>query len=153
MDELCKKARLKALSLLTDMDRTEAQLRSKLLQKEYPVEVVEDAISYVKSFGYINDMNYAKRFVECRKTTKSKSEISAALMQKGLGRDVIAEAMEECYGSEDAIEAIQYLVQKRHFSPIDSTDEEKKKLYNYLLRKGFHYEDIRKVLQVSSWNA
>jgi regulatory protein len=44
-------------------------------------------------------------------------------------------------------------VQKRHFSPIDSTDEEKKKVYNYLLRKGFHYEDIRKVLQVSSWNA
>ena len=146
MDELCKKARLKALSLLTDMDRTEAQLRSKLLQKEYPVEVVEDAISYVKSFGYINDINYARRFVETRKMVKSRNEISALLVQKGLGREIIEEALAECYDSKDAVEAIQYLVQKKHFSPSDSTDAEKKKIYGYLLRKGFHYEDIRKVL-------
>jgi regulatory protein len=135
------------------MDRTEAQLRSKLLQKEYPAEVVEDALSYVKSFGYINDVNYAKRFVEWRKVNKSKREIYAALIRKGLEKDMIEAALEECYSSDDAIETIQRLVQKKHFSTEYSTEEEKKKICNYLLRKGFYYEDIRKVLQVSSWNA
>ena len=125
MDELYKKARLKALSLLTDMDRTEAQLRSKLLQKEYPAEVVEDAISYVKSFGYVNDMGYAKRFVEYRKSNKSKREIYAALIQKGLEKDVIETALEECYGSEDEMEAIQTLLKKRKFSLENSSEAEK----------------------------
>ena len=35
----------------------------------------------------------------------------------------------------------------------ESTDKEKKKIYGYLLRKGFYHEEIRQVIQVSFWNA
>lgn len=153
MEEMLKQAKLKALSLLTDMDRTEEQLRMKLKQKSYPDEIVEQAIAYVKSFGYINDINYAKRFVENKKCMKSRREICAALSQKGVERDVIEKAVEECYGSDDEMNAIRTIMDKRHFLPEESTEVEKKKLYDYLLRKGFHYENIRKVMQVSSWNA
>ena len=148
-----KQAKLKALNLLTDMDRTETQLRQKLKQKSYDDDVVEQAIEYVKSFGYIDDAKYARRFVENRKKTKSRQEISAMLSQKGLSREIITEALEICYRSEDAVEAIRYLVEKKHYSPEESTVKEKKKIYDYLLRKGFYYEDIRQVIQVSFQNA
>lgn len=148
-----KQAKLKALNLLTDMDRTETQLRQKLKQKSYDDDVVEQAIEYVKSFGYIDDAKYARRFVENRKKTKSRQEISAMLSQKGLSREIITEALEICYRSEDAVEAIRYLVEKKHYSPEESTEKEKKKIYDYLLRKGFYYEDIRQVIQVSFQNA
>ena len=151
-DEL-KQAKLKALSLLTDMDRTEEQLRQKLKQKAYSDDTTEQAINYVKSFGYLDDLKYAERFVESRKKTKSRQEISAMLSQKGVSREHISEALEMCYHSGDAVEAIRYLTEKKHVSLADSTDKEKKKIYDYLLRKGFRYEDIRQVIQVSLWNA
>lgn len=148
MEDVLKQAKLKALSLLTDMDRTEEQLRQKLRQKSYEDAVVEQAIDYVKSFGYIDDVKYAERFVENRKRTKSKQEISALLSQKGVKREFIIEALDTCYTSEDAMEAIRYLVEKKHYSPEGSTDKEKKKIYDYLIRKGFYYEDIRRVIRV-----
>lgn len=153
MEDALKQAKLKALSLLTDMDRTEEQLRQKLKQKTYEDDVVEQAIDYVKSFGYVDDFKYAQRFVENRKKTKSKQEISAMLSQKGVSRGLISEALEMCYSSEDAVEAIRYLAEKKHYSPEESTDKETKKIYDYLLRKGFCYEDIRQVIQVSFRNA
>ena len=149
MQEDLKQAKLKALSLLTDMDRTETQLRQKLKQKSYSDDTIEQAIDYVKSFGYIDDAKYARRFVENRKKTKSRQEISALLSQKGIKRELIAEAFDTCYNSEDAIEAIRYLAEKKHYSPEESTDKEKKKICDYLLRKGFHYDEIRQVIQVS----
>lgn len=153
MEEVLKQAKLKALSLLTDMDRTEAQLRQKLKQKAYEEDVVEQAIEYVKSFGYIDDAKYAQRFVENRKKTKSKQEMSAMLSQKGVKRELITEALDTCYTSEDAVEAIRHLAEKKHYSFQESTDKEKKKICEYLLRKGFYYDDIRQVIQVSFWNA
>ena len=153
MDELLKQAKLKALKLLTDMDRTEAQLRQKLEQKNYPGEIVEAAIAYVKSFGYIDDDKYAKRFVTTKKANKSRREIYAALSQKGIEHALIDKALGECYAQEDEIKAISSLIKKKHFSLEESTEIEKKKLCDYLLRKGFRYENIRKVMQVSFWNA
>ena len=43
---------------------------------------VEAAIRYVKSFGYINDMEYARSFIDSRKDRKSKKELYAALLTK-----------------------------------------------------------------------
>ena len=153
MEELLKQAKLKALRLLTDMDRTEEQLRIKLKQKEYPDEIIEQTIEYVKSFGYINDENYAKRFVESRKNSKSRKEICASLMQKGLSKEYIDEALAECYSEEDELQTIASLLQKKHFSAENCSKEEKTKITGYLMRKGFGYESVRKVLEVSSWNA
>ena len=149
MEVVLKEAKLKALSLLTAMDRTEEQLRQKLKQRDYPDDIVEQAIAYVKSFGYINDEMYAKRFVENRKGSKSRQELRAALYQRGIATEYIDMAFEEVYSREDELDAIRTLVSKRKFSVAESDDGEKKKLFSYLARKGFKYEDIRKVLEVS----
>ena len=148
-----KRARLRAMHLLNDMDRTESQLRTKLKQNEYPEDVIEQAMQYVKSFGYINDSNYARRFIENRKTLKSKKEIYALLCQKGLDKEIIETAMEESYEEENSLAAIEAVMRKRKYNPKTATEAEKKKLWACLARKGFRYEDIRQVIQVSEWNA
>lgn len=150
---LTKRAKLRAMHLLNHMDRTEEQLRTKLQQDLYPEEIVEMAMQYVKSFGYIGDVGYAKRYIESRQSSKSKLEIKMSLMQKGISKDIVQSALEECYDEQDEIAAIQRLLEKKRFSVETATDSEIKKMYGYLLRKGFRYEDIRQVIQVSSWNA
>lgn len=150
---ILKRAKLRAMHLLNDMGRTESQLRTKLLRNDYPSDIVEEAIAYVKSFGYINDAEYTRSFIENRKEKKSKKEIYAALCQKGLPKDLIETALEECYADDDSIAAIEAIVRKKKFDPKSTNYREMQKMMGYLVRKGFRYDDIRQVIQVSEWNA
>ena len=101
----------------------------------------------------MNDEEYARRFAENRKKSKSSREIQSLLLQKGLSREEVESALEEVYGQEDALDAIRRLAKKRHYDPATATFKEKQKLCAYLTRKGFRYEDIRQVIQVPDWNA
>ena len=139
---ILKRAKLRAMHLLNDMWRTESQLREKLTRNDYPADIIEEAIRYVKSFGYINDYNYAKSFIETRKDRKSRREIYMQLIGKGVSKNLIEEAFEECYERTDSKEAIQRLLEKKHYDPKTATSDEKRKLMGYLVRKGFSYEDV-----------
>lgn len=148
-----KRAKLRALHLLNDMDRTEAQLRTKLKQGLYTEDIIEQTIEYVKSFGYIGDASYARRYIQSKQRNKSKKEIYAELCKKGISKDEIDSAMEECYEEQREEETIRTLLRKKNYNLEQATDVEKQKIYGYLARKGFTYEQIRQVIQVSDWNA
>lgn len=150
---ILKRAKLRALHLLNDMDRTEAQLRTKLKQGGYTQEMTDKALEYVKSFGYIEDEGYARRYILSRQDRKSRKEIYAGLLQKGVPKEQIEAAMEECCGQSKELEAVRTLVQKKHFNGKTASDAERQKMYGYLARKGFSYDIIRQVIQVSEWNA
>ncbi len=147
-----KRAKLRAMYLLNAMERTEEQLRLKLKQGLYTDDIIDEALRYVKSFGYVEDKGYAERFIRNRQHTKSKKELYASLCQKGISREDIETAMEHCYEEQDEQAAIRRILEKKRFSVEDSTDADIKKMYDYLLRKGFHYDDVSQVIQVSCWN-
>lgn len=150
---ILKRAKLRAMHLLNDMDRTENQLRTKLLNGDYPADIVDAAIAYVKSFGYINDESYIRRFIESKRNSKSKKEIYALLMKKGVDMEQVQEILSEYYSTEDSLNAIRDLLRKKRYDPKRATDQETRKIYGYLARKGFGYEDIRQVIQINEWNA
>ena len=79
---ITKRAKLRAMHLLSDMGRTESQLRTKLKQGGYAEDAVEAAIRYVKSFGYINDVEYARSFIDSRKDGKAKKNSMRHLCKK-----------------------------------------------------------------------
>lgn len=146
-DVILKRAKLRAMHLLEDMDRTESGLREKLRQGLYPGEVIEGALEYVKSFGYIDDLRYARQFIQSRKQSKSRKEIYARLYSKGVAQDKIELALEECYDSDSEKDAIRKIIQKKRMDPSMLEEGEMSKLYGYLSRKGFRYDDIRQVIQ------
>lgn len=146
-----KRAKLRAMHLLTDMGRTEAQLRTKLLRDGYSEEIVSEAVAYVKSFGYINDLEYARSFINNRKERKSRKEIYASLCQKGISREWIEQALEEEYQQGDSQEAICVLLRKKGYDSEKADYEEKHKVMTYLVRKGFSYEEIRSAMQLDEW--
>ena len=143
-----KRAKKYALNLLTDMDRTSDQLVKKLEASEYPEDIIEAAIRYVESFGYVDDTRYACNFIESRKRNKSKKEIYMLMRQKGIESSVIDEAMEQCYGEDDSLEAIQKILLKKKYSDEEMDYKEKQKIYAAIMRKGFSYDDIRRAIQV-----
>ena len=150
---ICKRAKLRAMHLLEDMDRSEAALREKLVQGLYPEEAVEAAISYVRSFGYLDDARYAMNFVQSRKSSKSRREILYQLCQKGVSKETAKEAVEAGFDHEDETDAIRRILEKKRVDPGTATPQQMQKLYGHLARKGFRYEDIRQVIQNYDENA
>lgn len=149
---LLKRAKLRAMHLLNQMDRTKEQLRQKLKRDFYPDEIVEAALQYVEAFGYIGDADYARRYISGRQDSKSILEIKMALLQKGVSKRIVEQALDECYKEQEEATTIRRILEKKHFCPDTATDVEKKRMQDYLLRKGFRYEDVRQVIQVSFWN-
>ena len=142
---LSKRAKLRCMNLLKMMDRTEYQLRQKLRQEEFPEEVIDDAVAYVKSFRYVDDLRYAKAYIESRKETRSRRQMEAELIARGLSREVIGQAWEET-DPVDETELIRRLAEKKHFDPDGADEKTTRKFYQFLQRKGFSYSNIKKAL-------
>ena len=70
-----KNARRKAMLLLEHMDRTEKGLSDRLRQAGFSAEATEDAMNYVRSYGYLNDRRYAENYISFRMSTKSRQKI------------------------------------------------------------------------------
>lgn len=142
-----KRAKLRAMHLLEDMDRTEAALREKLRQGLYTQDMIDKAVDYVKSFGYLDDARYAENFVRSRQNSKSRKEIQAALLQKGVPSELVGRALEVCYEDCGEEAAIRSILRKKRFDSGASDDREKQRIYAYLARKGFRYDAVRQVIQ------
>lgn len=153
MEDTTKQAKKKALHLLEIMDRTEAGLRQKLKEKGFSQEDIDSAIDYVAAFGYLNDERYAQQYLLSHMDRKSKKELRMAMYQKGLSRELVDRTFEEYYDDAAERESIERIAQKKRYEPESATDKDKKKLFDYFIRKGYSYENVRQVLQVSSWNA
>lgn len=146
---LPKRAKLRCMNLLKARDYTEMQLRMKLKQGFYPEEVIEEAISYVASYRYVDDLRYAVDFINCSHTHKSRRRIENDLRQKGIGADTIENAWAEweAAGNEqDEEEQIRMLLAKKRFDAEGADRKELQKMYGFLVRKGFSADKIRKVL-------
>lgn len=145
-DIVGKRAKKRALHLLEQMDRTEQQLREKLELSEYPDRCIEEAIEYVKGFHYLDDERYAETFTRYKKEKLSRQQIKQKLMIKGVSRDIIAHAIEEEYDVDEKIH-IRNILEKKHFSSEDADEGEFRRIYNYLLRRGFRSNDILKEMK------
>lgn len=143
-----REARRKALRLLEHMDRTEKGLRDRLIQGGFSEEAAEDAVAYVKDYGYINDYRYALNYTLYRIHSKSRQKIFQELQQKGISRDVASEAWEEASDLEEPDETslLRTAIEKK-CSPGDTLDDKAmRRLYGYLQRRGFRMGDITAVL-------
>ena len=152
-DVLLKRAKLRAMHLLEDMDRTEKALRDKLRQGGYPESAIDGAVKYVSSFGYLNDVRFAENFVLSRKDSKSRREIQALLAQKGVPADTAQAVLEQIYGEDGEQASIRQILRKKRMDPERADEQTLRKIYGYLARKGYRYEDIHQVIQNDYPNA
>lgn len=151
--ELCeevlkKRVIRRAMYLLQQMDRTEAQLRRKLADGHYPEELIDAAVAYVESWHYIDDFRYACTYIRSRQSEKSRIQIKMALVQRGVPADLIDRALEEEYEDNEE-ELIARLLEKKHYDPEQMDRKEKYKIYQFLARKGFSISKIKRQMDLT----
>ena len=142
-ETIIPRARKKALDILSRADCSEADLKRKLSLKDFPPNVIDDALNYVKKFNYINDERYAENYINYRGKSKSKRQLKMELISKGIDGNIIENLMVDDRSDE---EALYNLLRKKIKNPKEVDEEKKRKIYAYLYRKGFNTELIASAL-------
>lgn len=148
---LPKRAKLRCMNLLQSRDYTRRQLEDKLKQGDYPQDCIVKAIDYMMSYGYIDDLRYARDFIEYHLNSRSRMRIETDLMRKGIDSDVIREAFAELgeQGVEqDELAMVQELLRKKNYSFGTANRQEQQKMYGFLYRRGFRPDTIAKALSL-----
>lgn len=147
---LPRRAKLRCMSLLQSRPYTEKRLREKLEEGLYPAACVEEALAYVKSYGYVDDARYARDYIEDQKEKKSRRAIEQDLRSRGAAPEAIeaAFASAERYGGAVDEEALaRRLLEKKHFSSDGADWKEIQKMAAFLYRKGIGADVVRRVLR------
>lgn len=144
-ETIFRRAKQKAMAILKRMDRTEQELRYKLVQTGYPELAVENAIEYVKAYGYIDDIRFVENYFRYKQGNKSIRMIEAELIKKGINKENIQLVLEEMTVSDD--EALKKAIKKKAKNWEELTFQEKSRVFSYLYGKGFKQADIRKYLE------
>lgn len=146
MEDEILQARKKAMSLLQHMDRTEWELRDKLAKKEFSREAIDDAIKYVCSFHYIDDLRYATHFVEIHHEQRSIQRMKQDLYKRHVPEEYIDIALDAIDRDDSA--ALKEAVRKLTKGETGYPYEEKQKMAAKLYRKGFRIHDIKRELDM-----
>jgi len=143
----------RAINLLSYKPRSRAEMRARLMEKDWAEEeVVEQALARLEELGYLNDEEFATNFANSRLTAKpvGRTRLRRDLQRKKLSSETIESALDGAFEQQSEEELIERAISKHvRLKGAPATREEAKKLFDYLIRRGFSYDlVIRKVRDV-----
>ena len=148
-DEELQKAKKYVYNLLSRRMYSSKEVHDKLAEQGYTDEVIDQAISTIEGFGYIDDRTFAEEWVLSRKHNKPKGKIGLRreLKGKGIDEETIGEVFDELIDDSEQLEAALELAQKKARSyRNDDKISARRKLQGFLVRRGFSFETVRKVV-------
>jgi regulatory protein len=146
-EERKKEAKDVALKFLSFRRRTEKQVKEKLKKKEFDEKSIDATIDKLKEFDLINDLEFATSWVKDRLAFKPRGKklLRQELWKKGIKKEIIEQVTEELCTDEDkaALELVGKIEKRyRNLEPKVA----KRRMYNFLLRRGFSYGTTKKAL-------
>ena len=138
-----QKAREDAYRLISYRDRSESELRKRLLKKGHTKKIINDIIPRIKELGYIDDRRFAGKWVrhKVKHSPKGRYLLRAELKQKGVDSKIIEQALNREYPYELELKTAIELAEK-WLSKSRNRGKEVVKLKVYLKNKGFNYDLI-----------
>ncbi|MBI5124206.1 MAG: regulatory protein RecX [Candidatus Omnitrophica bacterium] len=142
-------AKNNAYALLRQRPRSEFEIRDRLKTKGYDEAVIEDIVAGLKRSGDIDDMKFARVWMESRMHRNPVGDVVLRheLRQKGVADSVIEATLEAKRSTYDEYE-VAFNMAKERFERLKKLDRAKatKRLYDFMMRRGFAYDTIRKII-------
>ncbi len=118
--------------------------RERKVKGQEPISdlMIEEVIAALKRKGLVDDVLFARSWVEARRRSKRKGRIALKieLFRKGISREIVDKTLQEAGGEEDEkILARQALEKKLRVWSALPYPEKKGKALHFLLRRGFEY--------------
>jgi regulatory protein len=147
----------RAVKLLAAKPRSVAELRERLLEKQWTNDEVVDAVLMkLSEYGYLNDEQYAFGYAsfQVRQKPVGRGRLQRALSLKKVDRETADEAIRKVFEETPEEQLIQQAIERRtRLRGRPETRAETKSLFDHLLRRGFSYDlvvrNVRAVSQAS----
>ena len=137
----------RAIDFLSYRPRSSEEVRQNLVKKDIPETVVSIAMERLQDLGYLDDLAFARFWIENRDTFKPRAPraLRFELRQKGIGDDILEPLFEEILDVQDSAYRVA-MKQIRQYKG-KTRQEFKHKLSGKLQRRGFDYGIIKDVIQ------
>lgn len=149
MDKIKTRAENNAYSLLRVRPRSEREIRERLKLKGYNDSIIDDVVEGLKRRSDIDDGKFAKFWVDSRMHLNPVGDIvlKHELKDKGIEDSIIESALETKAEAYDEYE-VAFNMAAEKFERLKKLDRRKasKRIYDFLLRRGFKYDTIRKII-------
>ena len=148
-----QEARDSAYRLLSYRMRSEGEMRKRLKDKSFLKDEIDTTVSYLKKQNYLNDLEFARTFSQEKVRLKmiGPSLLRAELFKYHIKTILIDEVIDEVYKHNDIYSLItKHLEKKKAVKGKLLENKQKKKLSDYLIRKGFTWGQINEVY--ADWN-
>ena len=132
--------------------KTEYQVREKLYEKGFHKVEIEQVIEKMKYYGYIDDYDYCRLFIEIKSKKMGKKKIEYKLInEKRVNEKLVYKALAEFFDKDLEKEkcreyAIKYMEKKHLVLDMDG----KAKVGQHLYQKGYNWDTITAVLATIS---
>lgn len=144
--EVYSAARNAAVSFLAMKLRTSSEVSQKLSDMGYEEATIERVVDNLKEINYIDDYNYACKYISEKSKLKPKSMklLSMELSQRGIPDYIISSAFDEFELDEGEV-ALELL--RKKYSKYSEFDEKLvNKMKAFLVSRGFSYSQISKAI-------
>lgn len=149
LEKLKQRAKNNAYALLRQRPRSEHEIRSRLKRKGYSEALIEEIVADLKRIGDIDDARFASFWVESRMRTNPMGDIGLKheLKEKGISESLVEAVLSDKKTKYDEYETALGMA-KEQFERLKKLDRRKasKRVYDFLLRRGFSYDVIRRVV-------
>lgn len=135
-----------AVRYLSYRPRSEAELRKRLQQRSFDSDNVEAAITRLKEQGLVDDMAFAQFWKDNRESFSPRSQrlTKLELRRKGVASDIIDQAVDAIDDDDSAYRAVR---SKARGLPYSDYQSFRRRLGEYLKRRGFGYEVIEHAVE------
>ncbi|OGW76624.1 MAG: hypothetical protein A3I73_00400 [Omnitrophica bacterium RIFCSPLOWO2_02_FULL_45_16] len=150
MEKQKSRAKNNAYALLRQRPRSVYEIRNRLKLKGCDEAVIEEVVASLKRTGDLNDEKFAQFWVESRMHMNPAGDVvlKHELKTNGVSDEIIEAALIEKAGKYDEYE-IAFNMAKERFERLKKLDRQKamKRVYDFLLRRGFKYDNVRRVIE------
>lgn len=141
----------RALDMLAFRARATRELRTALLRKGEEAANVDHAIERLTAMGLLDDASYARQYAHAKIVGPgfSRRRLQAELAKRGVAREVADGAIAEALAEDDVdSDAILERVAARKLRSLERVDAptRRRRLYEFLARRGYDSDDIRRVM-------
>lgn len=137
------KAYAKILNMLSIRMRSKWEIYDYLNRKKYSEQTILKILNMLSKKGYINDEDFARRWIENRRLLKSvsKRKLTQELKQKHIADDIVRQVLLTDHTHDQQV-LKKLILQKQK----QQRYQDNLKLMRYLAGQGFNYGDIKQVL-------
>ena len=135
----------RGLELLSRKPRTERDLRKALVEDFQPIDI-DRALARLHELGYLDDRAWSDRYVGSpRAQVRGRSLLRSELKARGVSDEVVAETLD---GRDDLAAAIETAAKRvRSLRSIEDEERRKRRLYDFLRRRGFADDVCRRAME------